>query len=263
MAEDVVLLEVTAGVATLTLNRPELHNAFDENVIAQLNKTLDAVANRVDVFALVLRGAGKSFSAGGDANWMKRAAGYSEEQNYRDGLVLATMLNKLYMLPQVTIACVHGPAMGGGFGLAACCDIVIAGPEARFALSEVKLGLIPATIGPYVMAAIGPRHARRYFQTGERFDAKRGYEIGLVHEVANDAADMEDKLNWTIGQLRANGPQAMRAAKRLATNLAGGGVAPEVMDATAKLIAKTRAGDEAKEGLSAFLEKRKAGWVKG
>jgi methylglutaconyl-CoA hydratase len=262
MPEEIVLSEIKDGVATLTLNRADVHNAFDEFVIARLNKEFEALAANADVFAVVLRGAGKSFSAGGDLNWMKRAASYTEEQNYRDGLVLATMLNRLYSLPQVTVACVHGPAMGGGFGLAACCDIVIAGPDARFALSEVKLGLIPATIGPYVMAAIGPRHARRYFQTGERFDAKRGHEIGLVHEIAASAEEIEEKLNAVLSALRGNGPQAMRAAKRLALGLSGQAVTPDLIDSTAKLIAQTRAGDEAKEGLTAFLEKRKAGWAK-
>lgn len=256
-----VLLHIESGIAHVTLNRAEVHNAFDEDVIARLSAIWADIAAREDIIAVILRGAGKSFSAGGDLNWMKRAASYSEDENYQDGLRLARMLNGLANLPQVTIAMVQGAAMGGGFGLVACCDIVIAGPDSSFALSEVKLGLIPATIGPHVIRAIGPRHARRYFQTGERFGQSRAHEIGLVHECADSTDAMEDILVSILKSIRTNGPQAMRAAKKLASDIAGRSIDDDLLKDTASRIAQTRAGDEAKEGLSAFLEKRKARWI--
>jgi methylglutaconyl-CoA hydratase len=257
---DIVLMDVVDGVVTITLNRPDTHNAFDEHVIAALSGKLDVLRLEKSVNVLVLRGAGKSFSAGADLNWMKRAAGFSEEQNKSDALALAGMLNKLATLQVVTIACVQGAAMGGGLGLASCCDIVIADKDALFALSEVKLGLIPATIAPYVLRAMGERHARRYFQTGERFNGQRAYEIGFVHEIVSGADDMEDRLQGLLKAVSGNGPDAMKDAKKLCLDLAGQPITPELMDDTASRIARTRAGREAKEGLSAFLEKRKAEW---
>lgn len=254
-------MQVSGGVATITLNRPDTHNAFDEHMIAALSGKLDALHIEKDVHVVVLCGADKSFSAGADLNWMKRAAAFTEQQNKADAMVLATMLHKLYTLPKVTIACVQGAAMGGGMGLASCCDIVIADKEAQFALSEVKLGLIPATIAPYVLRALGERHSRRYFQSGERFNGQRAYEIGFVHELVDGADDMDTKLKGLLGALAANGPQAMKDAKKLCLDLAGKPITPELIDDTANRIARTRAGGEAKEGLSAFLEKRKANWV--
>lgn len=261
MADDLVLLDVKNGVANVTLNRPDVHNAFDENVIARLTEIFDELASRKDVYAVILRGAGKSFSAGGDINWMKRVAAYTEDQNYDDALKLATMLNKLYTLPKVTIACVQGAAMGGGLGLVACCDIVMAVKTAIFALSEVKLGLIPATIAPYVLRALGERQSRMYFQTGQRFTGGRAYDIGLVHELAESEGEMNELLRGVLANLSANGPKAMAAAKELCLDLAGQPLTPDVLNGTARRIAKTRAGEEAKEGLSAFLEKRKPAWV--
>lgn len=258
---DVVLMDVVDGVATITLNRPDTHNAFDEYVIAALSGKLDVLRLEKSVHVLVLRGAGKSFSAGADLNWMKRAAGFTEEQNKSDALALAEMLHKLYSLPVVTIACVQGAAMGGGLGLSSCCDIVIADKDALFALSEVKLGLIPATIAPYVLRAMGERHARRYFQTGERFSGQRAYEIGFVHEVVSGADEMESCLGGILKAVSANGPHAMKEAKKLCLDLAGERLTPELMNDTASRIARTRAGMEAKEGLSAFLDKRKAEWA--
>ena len=255
-----VLLDISGGVAHVTLDRPDFHNAFDEDTIAHLTKCWCDIGDRADVFAVILRGKGKSFSAGGDLNWMKRAAGYTEAQNYDDALKLATMLNGLYMLPQTTIAYVQGAAMGGGFGLVSCCDVVIAEEDAVFSLSEVKLGLIPATIGPYVMRALGERQAKRFFQTGERFDGKKALSIGLVHETAARPEDAEYLLEQVLKNLRASGPHAVRAAKRLARDLAEAKLDIHLMQETARLIAQTRAGPEAKEGITAFLEKRKANW---
>lgn len=263
MSEEIVLLDVKDGLATVTLNRPEVHNAFDEHMIARLSALWDELAGRADVRAVVLKGKGKSFSAGADLNWMKRAAEFSEAQNREDAMKLAQMLYKLYTLPQVTVACVFGAAMGGGMGLVSCCDVVIADREAKFALSEVKLGLIPATIGPYVIRAMGERQARRFFQTGERFDAETAYRINFVHELAHRPEDVEYLLHKVLQEVEKNGPQAMRAAKKLCLDLAGRDVTGEVLSDTANRIAKQRAGAEAKEGLAAFLEKRKASWVKG
>lgn len=259
---DNVLLDIRDGVATITLNRPDVHNAFDEHVIAALHGKLDALALERDLRVIVLRGAGKNFSAGADLVWMMKAANYTQEQNKSDALALAGMLNKLYSMPQTTIACVHGAAMGGGFGLVACCDIVLATERASFALSEVKIGLIPATIGPYVMKAIGERHMRRFAQTGERFGAGVAHQIGLVHEVLHDDSALADRLNEILDGIAANGPDAVREAKALCNELANQPITPKLLDHTATRIAEIRAGGEAKEGLSAFLEKRKPGWVK-
>lgn len=260
MTNDHVLMDVKGDVATLTLNRPATHNAFDEHVIAALSGKLDALHIEENVRVVVLRGAGKSFSAGADLNWMQRAAGFTDQQNKADALALAAMLNKLNTLPQMTIACVQGAAMGGGMGLVSCCDIVIARRDCVFATSEVKLGLIPATIAPYVIRAIGERQARRYFQTGEKFDGTIAQSIGLAHEVVEDDAAMDAALQKILAHVAANGPQAMKAAKRLCHDLAGREVNQALMDDTATRIARTRAGAEAKEGLNAFLEKRKASY---
>ncbi len=257
MSDDVVLLEVEDRVATLTLNKPHVHNAFDDDMIARLSAVFDELAGRDDVIAVVIKGAGKSFSAGADLNWMKRAAEYTHKQSKADALVLAEMLGKLNNMPKVTIACVKGAAMGGGFGLVCCCDIVIADDSAQFALSEVKLGLIPATISPYVLAAIGVRHARRFFQTGERFALEEAHRIGLVHIAAHRPEDMHHHLNHVLKEIKDNGSNAMAASKKLCLDLAGKEINQDVIEATANLIALTRSCDEAKEGLSAFLEKRK------
>lgn len=262
MTENIVLMDVASGVATITLNRPDTHNAFDEHVIAALSGKLDVLRLEKSVHALVLRGAGKSFSAGADLNWMKRAAGFSEEQNKADALALAEMLHKLYTMPLVTIACVQGAAMGGGMGLVSCCDIVIADKDALFALSEVKLGLIPATIAPYVLRTLGERQARRYFQTGERFNGEQAHKIGFIHELVRGADDMGERLAAILKIISTNGPQAMRASKALCLDLAGQPITAELIDDTASRIARTRAGVEAKEGLNAFLEKRKPEWAR-
>lgn len=262
MLTDCISMEITSGgLATVILNRPDVHNAFDENIISGLSGIFADLEKRDDIRVVVLRGAGPSFSAGADLNWMKRAANFTEQQNKADALALASMLRALHRLPQVTIACVHGAAMGGGLGLVACCDIVIADRDSVFALSEVKLGLIPATIAPYVLRAMGERHARRYFQTGERFNSTRAAEIGFIHEVTTGVEDMEARLQSILTVLSTNGPLAMRAAKSLCLDLAGKDVTTDVINDTAGRIAKTRSGAEAKEGIAAFLDKRKATWI--
>lgn len=262
MTNDLILTSAEKGIATLIINRPEAHNAFDEHVIASLSGKLDALQIERDVHTVVLRGAGKSFSAGADLNWMKRAATFTDQQNKGDALTLAAMLNKLYTLPKTTIACVQGVAMGGGLGLVACCDIVITQADTLFSLSEVKLGLIPATIAPYVLRAIGERQCRRYFQTAERFNGETAKAIGLAHEVVANDDEMESKLAVIIEALNANAPFARGEAKKLALELAGKPLDQNLMNDTASRIAQIRAGAEAKEGLNAFLEKRKPSWVK-
>ncbi len=260
MSEEIIVTH-SGAIATLTLNRPERHNAFDDELIGALTERLRALDSDPDVHAVVLAGSGASFSAGADLHWMRRMAGYTPEENRRDAVALATLMQTLNDLRQPTIARVHGAALGGGVGLVACCDIAIAADSARFAFSEVRLGLIPAAISPYVVKAIGERQARRYMVTGERFDAVEARRIGLVHEVVTDA-DLDSRIAALLDRLRQNGPEAMVAAKALVP-LAGGAVDTTVVDETARRIADIRAGAEAREGITAFLDKRKPGWTEG
>lgn len=257
----VILQQDPDGIAWVTLNRPEVHNAFDEGMIQQLREVFDVIEKDNHCRAVVLRGAGKSFSAGADMEWMKRAGGFSHNQNLADAEYLAAMLSGLYGLDKMTIACVQGAAMGGGLGLVSCCDLVIADAATKFALSEVKIGLIPATISPYVLAAMGPRQARRYFQTGERFDGHRAQQVGLVHEVVTSPEEMEAELQQALGHIRNNGPLAVREAKRLVMDYAGKPLSSTIMEDSAERIAAIRARPEAREGLTAFLEKRKPSWI--
>ena len=250
------------GRATLTLNRPELHNAFDDRLINTLTVTLKRLAADPQVRLVCLAAAGKSFSAGADLNWMRRMAAYSHRENLADAMALAELLQTLNELPKPTLALVQGAAFGGGVGLVAACDLVLATPAAQFCLSEVKLGLIPAVISPYLVAAIGARAARRYFISAERFDAERARQLGLVHEIvaAEELAPAADRLTRLLLQ---NGPQAMAAAKQLVAEVSGRPLDAALIAETAERIAVTRASDEGCEGLSAFLEKRRPAWVKG
>lgn len=254
-----ILCNVDAqGRATLTFNRPEIHNAIDDKQIAALHEALDGIAARDDVRVLVIAGEGRSFCAGADLNWMKRTATYSEEENLADAMVLARALNRLDTMPVPTVARVQGAAFGGGVGIVSCCDVAVASEAARFSLSEVRLGLIPATISPYVLAAIGPRAARRYMLTAERFDAHEAHRIGLVHAVAAPEA-LDGLVDDIVAQLCLGGPQAIAGTKAL-TLAVGGGVSAAVMADTAARIARIRATDEGREGVAAFLEKRKPRW---
>jgi len=262
MSEDFILLEKKSDVAFVTMNRPDVHNAMNEHVIAKLHETFNDLNQADDIKVVVVRGAGKSFSAGADLQWMLRAADFSYEENLADAQALADMLRAFNDLKQMTIGCVQGAAMGGGLGLASCCDLVIADENTTFALSEVKLGLIPATISPYVIAAIGPRQARRYFQTGERFKGAKAFEMGLAHEVTAGPEEMQAKLDDILGALKTCGPNAMQASKKLVLDFAGKPVTSEIGTESAKRIADTRMGDEAREGLQAFFDKRKACWIK-
>jgi methylglutaconyl-CoA hydratase len=261
MTDAVLVTERHAdGSARITLNRPEIHNAFDDRLIAELTAALAALGHDDGVRVVVLTGSGKSFSAGADLNWMRRTSTYGEAENLADARALAKLMATLNELPKPTIARVNGAALGGGTGLVACCDIVIASSHAMFGTTEVRLGLIPAVIGPYVVAAIGVRQARRLMLTGERIGAGEAARIGLVHEIV--AADELDAATATVlDDLLKGGPHALAAAKRLVHDLAGRPIEPELIDDTARRIAALRATAEAREGVAAFLEKRPANWL--
>ncbi len=262
MAEPMFLEKVDdAGVAWLVLNRPEVHNAFNDALIAELTAALKRLEQDPKVRAVLLGAEGKSFSAGADLNWMKRMAGYSKEENRADARGLAGLMQTLNELAKPTIALVQGAAYGGGVGLVACCDIALAATRASFCLSEVKLGLIPAVISPYVIAAIGARAARRYFVTAERFDAEAALRLGLVQEVVAPE-ELEAAGQRVLDALLAGGPEAQAAAKRLVRDLAEQPIDDTLVEETAKRIAEIRAGAEAKEGVSAFLEKRRPSFVR-
>jgi len=248
------------GVATVTLNRPEIHNAFDDTLIVELTEVLASYGENPAVRALILTGAGKSFSAGADLGWMKRMAGYSYEENLADAAGLARLMNVLDRLPKPTIGLINGAAYGGGVGLVACCDIVIASARASFCLSEVKLGILPAAISPYVVAAIGPRQARRYFQTAEVIPADEARRIGLVHEVV--APDqMQAACDRILAAIFQGAPGAQADAKDLVFTV-DRPLTDEVKSETGRRIALRRASEEGREGIGAFLAKREPAWRK-
>lgn len=248
------------GVALIGLMRPEVRNAFDETMIAELTASVRDAGADPDVRAVLLHGAGPTFCAGADLDWMKRMAGYGRAENLADANALAAMLAAIATCPKPTIAAVHGPAYGGGVGLIACCDIAVGASDATFALSEAKLGLIPATIGPYVVAAIGERQARRYFLTGEAFTAAEAYRIGLLHDIVLPA-ELDTRVNELLGALLVAGPGAQREAKALIRAIAHRPIDASVIADTAERIAAVRASDEAREGIAAFLGKRSPAWV--
>ena len=258
MTDTVLLSTDSRGVATLTLNREDKHNAFDDAVVAELTAKLKRVEADPAVRVVVLTGAGKTFSAGGDLNWMRAMAKFSENENVDDALKLADLMETLDTLKKPTICKVNGPAYGGGVGLVACCDVAIASESAKFALTEVRLGLIPAVISPYVIAAIGAREARRYFLTAEPIDASTAYDMGLVHEVVT-ADILDETIGIIVTALLKGGPKAILAAKAFIAEQAGDRRA--LKKKTAQLIAELRASPEGQEGLSAFLEKRGASWI--
>jgi len=247
------------GITSVILNRPGQHNAFDDGMIVELIELLDKLERDDRVRVLVLRAAGKSFSAGADLNWMRRMADYDFAQNQDDAMQLAELMRRLNCFPKPTIALVQGAAYGGGVGLVACCDIAIASPAASFCLSEVKLGLIPAVISPYVIEAIGVRAARRFMLTAERFDAEQACRLGLVHEVV-EVQELDAKLDSIVEFLLAAGPVAQAAAKDLIRAVSNKPIDSELIQDCALRIARLRASSEAREGLSAFLEKRKPNW---
>jgi len=254
-------IERQGPIGLITMNRPERHNAFDDALIAELTDALRSMEAEDGIRLVILSGAGKSFSAGADLHWMKRMAGFSADENRRDAMGLATLMRTLAHLRKPTVARVHGAAYGGGVGLVACCDIAVAAQSATFSLSEAKLGLIPAVISPYVVAAIGERAARRYFLTGERFEAAEAWRLGLVHEIASDFESLDDRVGEIVDAMLACGPVAQREAKELIRAVASRPVTSELIQDTAERIAKIRSSPEGREGVAAFLEKRRASWI--
>lgn len=261
MIKEIVTVETDErGVATVTMNRPEKHNAFNDKLVAELQEAFGPLARNPFVRAVVLTGAGKSFSAGADLNWMQEMANYSMAANLEDANLLANMLHTLDSMPQPTVAKINGGAFGGAVGLIAACDIAIAQDEATFGITEVRLGLIPSVISPYVLRAIGPRHARRFALTGERFDAAEALRVGLVHRVER-AKTFEAAFNDTIDRLVAGAPGAQEEVKGLFRDIWElDRIGDAVRADTARRIAKRRTTEEAKEGMTAFLGKRKPSW---
>ena len=261
-SNDCVRLQTTVeGVAMVTLNRPARKNAFDSRTIATLTEVFQTLAGAEGVRVVFLWGAGGNFSAGADIDWMREAGGKSEADNRADALDLATMLKALYDLPMLTVALVQGVAFGGGAGLIAACDVAMVTAEAQFAFSEVKLGLTPATISPYVVQAIGPRAARRLFATGERFGAEEALRIGLIDQIVRDPTEMSQRQEVLVGTIMGNAPGAVAAAKALVEQVKGRPIDHPLLAETAQLIAARRASPEGREGLAAFIEKRPPNWA--
>ncbi|MGO8916913.1 MAG: enoyl-CoA hydratase/isomerase family protein [Stellaceae bacterium] len=262
MSEPNILVDSDArGVACVSLNRPAIHNAFDDRLIADLTLALRRLESDPAVRLVLLTGSGQSFSAGGDLNWMRRMAAYSDAENVADAMALAELLRTLNELGKPTVARVNGAAFAGGLGLVCCCDVAIAAAEAVFSISEVRLGLVPATISPYVVAAIGARASRRYFLTGERFSAAEAQRVGLVHEVASRAG-LDAAVETIVAAILAGGSNAQARSKRLIAEVQDRSVGDSVMALTARAIAEARASSEAREGLAAFFDKRKPGWTR-
>jgi methylglutaconyl-CoA hydratase len=255
-----LLVEKKGGVARVTLNRPEVRNAFDDALILQLTKVLREIEEDPAVRAVVLAGNGPAFCAGADLNWMKRMAGYGYEQNLADAQALADMLAALDRMPKPTIARVHGPAFAGGTGLVAACDIAVGTPEAKFCFSEAKLGLSPATISPHVLRAIGERAARRYFLTAEVFDAEEARRIGLLTLLVENTS-IDETVERLLTHLVAGGPEALKEIKLLVRAVAGRPVDDALAADTARRIAEIRVSAEGREGIASFLEKRKPSWT--
>lgn len=259
--ETLSLNATRAGIAVITLNRPDVHNAFNAVLIAELTDVLETLSEQDALRLVILRGAGKSFSAGADLSWMKAAANWTREQNEEDALALAEMLRKLAELPQMTLALVQGAAMGGGAGLVAACDIAVAMSGTKFRFSEVRLGLTPATISPFVISAIGPRWAKALFVSAELFDAEFAAKIGLVQYVVEDENEMAEMEEHLAKLAMAAAPGAIRDAKALVLDLDGAPYSLKLSQETAKRIAERRSSAEGREGLAAFLDKRKPDWA--
>ncbi len=260
MGEPNILVATDArGVAAVALNRPHVRNAFDEHLIADLTAALRRLATDAAVRIVVLTGNGSSFSSGGDLDWMGRMAGYGDAENFADAMALAELLRTLDEFPKPTLARVNGAAFAGGLGLVCCCDIAVAAADAIFSVSEVRLGLVPATISPYVVAAIGARAARRYFQTGERFSAAEAQGIGLVHEVA-PADQLDRAVEMLVAALLEGGSGAQARSKRLIAEVQDRPITEAMLTLTARAIAEARAAPEAREELAAFFAKRKPEW---
>ena len=260
MNYDTLTLDTAGAIATITLNRPEVRNAFNEQSIAELTAAFTALGQVDAIRAIVLAANGTAYCAGADLNWMKKMAGYSHDENQADAARLADMLRTIYLCPKPVVAKVQGDCYAGGMGLVAACDIVIAAEGVNFCLSEVKLGLIPATISPYVIKAMGEQAARRYFLTAERFDAAAAQRMGFAHEVV-PAEALDTTVAGIVKALVSNSPHAVAQAKALVREVVGQPVSDALLLDTAQRIAAIRASDEGREGVSSFLEKRKPSWL--
>lgn len=259
--EDIVLLNTTReGVAVVTLNRPEVHNAFNPDVIERLSDIFETLRVADGVRVVLLEGNGPSFSAGADLAWMRAAAEYDKATNEAEAAGLGQMLNRLFTLPKPTIAVVHGPALAGGMGLVSACDVAIASENAFFALTEVRIGLTPATISPYVVRAMGARMAHRYFLSGERFTAEEAYRMGYLHKVVKDRNALAEETERLVTQFFQTAPDAVRTTKELIRRVTHAEIDQGLIDYTANMIAEIRQTDEGREGTSAFLGKRKPWW---
>jgi methylglutaconyl-CoA hydratase len=260
MSYSTIETNLNANVAVIWLNRPEVRNAINNVMIAELTEAIGAAIEDSSVRAIVLAGRGKVFCSGGDLHWMRQAKSMSQEEAVADSMGLASLLQMIYESPKPTVARVHGSAFAGAMGLVTACDIAVAAHGTKFCLSEVKLGLIPAMISPYVINALGERQSRRYFLTAEVFDASEAYRMGFVHELVT-LDELDAQVNQLLGQLLLGAPNALHAAKQLIRHVAGKPITTDLAQTTAQTIAQVRASDEAQEGIAAFFEKRPAAWV--
>ena len=260
MTHRYLTLTVNAGVATVTLTQPEIRNAFSDEVILEITEAFRVAGERPDVRAIVLAAEGTAFCAGANLNWMRRMADYDRAENLQDAGALAEMLRTIYHCPKPTIARVQGDVYAGGMGLVAACDMAVAAENAGFCLSEVKIGLVPGTIAPYVLRAMGARAGHRYFLTGERFDAADALRIGFVHQVVA-AEQLDDAVDSLLKALLVAGPDAVRTCKKLVLDVAEREINAQLIASTVEVIADIRASEEGKEGVQAFLSKRKPSWL--
>lgn len=251
-----ILIEQTGSITRMSLNRPERHNTFDDALISEMHSSLMDIQQDTRTRVLILTAQGRNFSAGADLGWMKKMAGYSEEENYQDAYTMAKLFHLLATLNKPTLCLVQGAVIGGGVGLVAACDIVIAEPEASFRLSEVSLGLVPAVVSPYINLAIGERQARRYYLTGEKFNALEAEKLGLVHTISETPTQKGDEI---ASILKCNGPEAMACIKKRLSAFSSENH-QQIMKDTARIIAALRVSNEGQEGISAFFEKRSPRW---
>jgi methylglutaconyl-CoA hydratase len=262
MSDELQVALATSGILRITMNRPEVHNAFDDHQIARFTSALDEAANDPAVRVVIIASNGKNFSAGGDINYMRRMGGNSYEENLTDGGLLARLMKTLNGIPKPTIARVQGAAMGGGVGLVSCCDFAIGTPSSRLTLSEVKLGIIPATISPYVVMTIGEKAARRLFMSAQAVQGKEALALGFLSEIVEES-QLDTAVDALAAILLSNAPVAVGLAKQLATQVAAGDINDQLITETVKVIADVRDSDEGREGMSAFLEKRTPAWQQG
>lgn len=260
MSYETIETALNRGVALIWLNRLDKRNAIDDRMIGELTDAFESAIDDDEVRSILLAGRGDAFCAGGDLQWMKRAREFTPQEAHEDSARLARLLRTIHESPKPVVARVHGACFAGGMGLAAACDVAIAGTGARFCLSEVKLGLIPSVISPYVIRAIGEHHARRYFLTAEVFDAAEARRIGFVHDIAQDA-ELDGTIDVVLGQLALGGPKALGEAKRLIREVADRPIDDALLEDTAARIARIRASDEGQEGIASFFERRRPAWV--